>query len=224
MAELSSKAKYIRLAPGNAFWRTDSSDFMLTALAKKDSTNFYSKTSAIPKDIIPQVNAAVKAGILEFTKTPEYSKNITKESNPIVKQMNKSSLKWSDKGREKSGKALKTPSFSAYNLTVDTNDPVYKSAFKMISLPASNAVIGELTKVLTQITDKKERKALLLACASIETSGKNPAASPRPQVVEYLSDALFDLGERSGISRISVSTDDDEALVEEVVPVKVAKP
>ena len=220
MAELSSKAKYIRLAPGNAFWRTDNSEFTLSAIGDKTSTA-YSETSAIPKEIIPKVNAAVQAGMLEFVKkNPDTYPAKSAESNPIVTGMNKTNLKWSDKGRERSGKALKTPSFSAYNLTVDTNDPVYKSAFKMISLPASNAVISEMTKVFTQITDKEERKSLLLACASIETSGKNPAASPRPQVVEYLSDALFDLGEKSCISRISVSTD-EEALVEEVIPVKV---
>ena len=222
MAELSSKAKYIRLAPGNAFWRSDESDFVLSAMG--DDMN-YSETSAIPKELIPKINAAVKSGTLEFVKDPEQvSKSVdSAEGNPIVETTNKTSLKWKDEGREKSGKALKTPSFSAYNLTVDTEDPVYKSAFKIMSLPASNAVIAELAIVLPKLADKKERKAFLLACASIETSGNNPAASPRPQIVEYLSDSLFDLGERNGISGITV-TEDEDAIVEEVVPVKVDKP
>ena len=221
MAELSSKAKYIRLAPGNAFWRTDDSEFMLTGIG--DKAKPFAETSSIPKDIIPKVNQAVKAGTLEFVKKdPETYATAKSESNPIVTGINKSNLKWSDEGREKSGKALKTPSFSAYNLTVDTEDPIYKSAFKIMSLPASKAVVDEMTKVLTQVTDKAERKKLLLACASIETSGKNPAASARSQVVEYLSDALFDLGERNGISGITVTSESEEdPIVGEVVPVKV---
>jgi len=222
MAELSSKAKYIRLAPGNAFWRTEESEFMLSAMG--DDMN-YSETSVIPKEIIPKINTAVKNGTLEFVKDPAQENKVTasNEGNPIVTKTNNTSLKWKDEGREKSGKALKTPSFSAYNLTVDTDDPVYKSAFKIMSLPASNAVIGELATVLPKLSDKKERKAFLLACASIETSGNNPAASPRPQIVEYLSDSLFDLGERNGISGITVTSDED-AIVEEVVAVKVDRP
>ena len=218
MAELNSKAKYIRLAPGNAFWKADSKtvDFTLTTLRKD---GYYAETSSIPEEIYANINKSVEGGLLEFTKslkTP--SKHKFNEGKPLV-QTDRTSLKWKDENRELSGKALKTPSFTAYNMEISEDDPVYKSAFKILSLPNSNAVTSEVSKVLSTLDDKEDKKKFLGACYKIESDGKNPTLHPRGNVNEFLSDALFDLGVGSGISPITTDENDD-TIVEDVKPVK----
>jgi len=218
MAELNSKAKYIRLAPGNAFWKADSktTDFTLTTLRKD---GYYAETSSIPEEIVDNVNQSVDAGLLEFTKSLKTESKVKdEEGKPLVKT-DRTSLKWKDANREASGKALKTPSFTAYNMDISEEDPVYKSAFKLLSLPNSNEVTGEISKVLSTLDEKEDRKKFLGACYKIESSGKNPTLHPRGNVSEFLSDALFDLGIGSGISPITTS-DEDDSLVDDVKPVK----
>jgi len=217
MAELNSKAKYIRLAPGNAFWKSDSktTDFTLTTLRKD---GYYAETSSIPEEIIGDINSSVEAGLLEFTKSLKtVSTAKSGESKPLL-TTDRTSLKWKDANREASGKALKTPSFTSYNMDISDEDPVYKSAFKLLSLPNSKEVTGEISKVLSTLDEKEDRKKFLGACYKIESNGKNPTLHPRGDVNEFLSDALFDLGIGSGISPITTS--DDDNIVDNVKPVK----
>ena len=218
MAELNSKAKYIRLAPGNAFWKADSKtqDLTLTSLRKD---GYYIETSAIPEELFDNINKSVDKGLLEFTKSLKTdSKSKPEEGKPLV-NTNTTSLKWKDANREASGKALKTPSFTAYNMDIAEDDPVYKSAFKILSLPNSKEAIGEMTKVLVTLDDKEDKKRFLGACYKIESNGKNPTMHPRGAVTEYVSDALFDLGIGSGISPITTN-DEDDSIVEDVKPLK----
>jgi len=218
MAELNSKAKYIRLAPGNAFWKADSktTDFTLTTLRKD---GYYAETSSIPEELINNINQSVDAGLLEFTKSLKTeSKMKAEEGKPLV-QSDRTSLKWKDANREASGKALKTPSFTAYNMDISEEDPVYKSAFKILSLPNSNEVTNEVSKVLSTLNEKEDKRKFLGACYTIESNGKNPTLHPRGNVNEFLSDALFDVGVGSGISPITTDEGDD-SIVEDVKPVK----
>ena len=218
MAELNSKAKYIRLAPGNAFWKADHDtvDFSLSAISEgKD----FAETSSIPEEIFDKVNKGVKAGTLEFCKSlKDASKVDPNEGKPLV-QTERTSLKWKDANREASGKALKTPSFTAYNMAIAEDDPVYKSAFKILSLPNSNEVTSEISKVLSTLDNKEDKKKFLGACYRIESNGKNPTLHPRGNVNEFVSDALFDLGVGSGISPITTDEGDD-SIVEDVKPLK----
>ena len=218
MAELNSKAKYIRLAPGNAFWKADSktTDFTLTTLRKD---GYYAETSSIPEEIIDNINTSVDAGLLEFTKSLKTESKVEdKEGKPLV-HTDRTSLKWKDANREASGKALKTPSFTAYNMDISEDDPVYKSAFKILSLPNSNEVTNEISKVLSTLNEKEDKRKFLGACYTIESNGKNPTLHPRGNVNEFLSDALFDVGVGSGISPITTDEGDDN-IVEDVKPVK----
>ena len=218
MAELNSKAKYIRLSPGNAFWKADSKtvDFTLTTLRENGS---YAETSSIPEEIFGVINESVAAGLLEFTKslkTP--SKAEPNEGKPLI-TTDRTSLKWKDANREASGKALKTPSFTAYNMDISEDDPVYKSAFKILSLPNSTEVTNEISKVLSTLDAKEDKKKFLGACYRIESNGKNPTLHPRGNVNEFVTDALFDLGIGSGISPITTDEGDD-SIVEDVKPLK----
>ena len=218
MAELNSKAKYIRLTPGNAFWKADSKtqDLTLTRLRKD---GHYAETSSIPEELFDNVNKGVSNGLLEFTKSLKTgSKGNPQEGKPIVQNPKRTSLKWKDENRQASGKALKTPSFTAYNMDISEDDPIYKGAFKILSLPNSKEVISEISKVLSTLDEKDERKNFLGACYKIESSGKNPTLHPRGAVNEFVADALFDLGVGTGIGPIT--SDEDDTIVDNVEPVK----
>ena len=156
--------------------------------------------------------------LLEFTKslkTPSKAKFT--EGKPLI-TTERTSLKWKDAHREVSGKALKTPSFTAYNMDISEDDPVFKSAFKILSLPNSKEVTNEISKVLSTLDEKVDRKTFLSACYKIESDGKNPTLHPRGHVNEFISDALFDLGIGSGIGPIT--TDEGTNIVKDVKPVK----
>jgi hypothetical protein len=206
--------KYVRLTEGNALWRSETSDFQLSALVEGAG---HAKVSDIPEASLDAVQKGVTAGVLEYTKSLDKSEanQSSGPKGPLVNS-DRTSFKWTDDGKQDSGKVLKTPSFSSRTIGIDSEDAVDKQAFNVLS-QSPKACAAELTNILAKLDKKDEKVKFLKSCYSIEKSGTNPSMHPRTQVMEYLDDALFNLGISSGLSRI---TTEEEPRVTNIEPLR----
>ncbi len=205
--------KYVRLTEGNAVWHSEKSNLRLSALVDGQS---YAKLSELPEASLAAVQKGVDAGLLEYTKSPkDKAKNSTTSRSPLV-ESSRASFKWTDEEKRGTGKVLKTPSFSSRTMGIDSDSKVDKQAFNVLS-QSPKPCTKELSTILSKLDDKADKVEFLKACYTIEKSGANPSMHPRTEVMDFLKDALFNLGVSSGISRISV---DEEPLVGNVEPVR----
>lgn len=213
-----NRKKYVKLADGNAMWRDDKSKIMLTTLQKGKS---YMEVAKISEDYLPSVDEAVERGLLTYIANPKKvasSKTQSKGKTPLVKT-ERGSFKWKKdtKATGSTGKTLNTPSYSSRTMSYNKEDPIHQHAFKILS-EAPQRVVPELTEVLTKIDEKEGKITLLKACMTIESNGHNPSMHPRTAVMEYLSDALVDLGVQTGLNVIM--SQDEEPRVKDIKPLK----
>jgi hypothetical protein len=110
----------------------------------------------------------------------------------------------------------KNPSFTNRNLSFSKEGKIYEQAFTLLSATSASAV-EQLSISISAIDKKDEKVKFLKACYEVEESGSNPTMHPRPQVMEFLTDSLFELGESGGISRVIKS---NEKIVSDVKPVR----
>jgi len=110
----------------------------------------------------------------------------------------------------------KNPSYTNRNLSFSKEGKIYEQAFTLLS--ATSAVSVEQLSISLSAIDKKDGKVKFLkACYEVEESGSNPTMHPRPQVMEFLTDSLFELGESGGIGRVTKS---NEKIVSDIKPVR----
>jgi len=212
----TSKFKFVRLAKDNAFWRDPKSGFGLYAI--KDAEKSFANISTIPKEALGTVDKAVKAGLLEYTKDPEKKQsNLSQRtSTPLVTDMHRSTLQWTDE--DVTDRMKKSPSFSGANLDVTSDDPVEKKAFKVLAA-APKAVITKIDSIVSAL-DTKESTQFIETCLKVEKNGNNPAMQSRTQIIDYLRGILVDLGVSTGISNVIT----EEPLVSDSkkeVPLKI---
>ena len=92
----------------------------------------------------------------------------------------------------------------------------YEQAFTLLAQKATTA-IDTMSVAVSAIDDTAEKVKFLKACYEVEESGSNPSVHPRTQVMTFLSDALFDLGEKGGLSNV---VEESDPLVGNVKPVR----
>ncbi len=127
--------------------------------------------------------------------------------SPIIK---------SNDGRFVSTNTDKNPSFTNRNLGFSKKGKQYEQAFTLLAQKSTTA-IDTISVAVTAIDDTAEKVKFLKACYEVEESGSNPSVHPRTQVMAFLSDALFDLGEKGGLSNV---VEESDPLVGNVKPVR----
>jgi hypothetical protein len=107
----------------------------------------------------------------------------------------------SNDGRFVNTNTDKNPSFTNRNLGFSKKGKKYEQAFTLLAQKSTTA-IDTIAIAITAIDDTVEKVKFLKACYEVEESGSNPSVHPRTQVMSYLSDALFELGETGGLSNV----------------------
>ena len=134
--------------------------------------------------------------------------------NKNVKQQKP--LLTSNDGRFVNTNTDKNPSFTNRNLGFSKKGKKYEQAFTLLAQKSTTA-IDTIAVAITAIDDKVEKVKFLQACYEVEESGSNPSVHPRTQVMSYLSDALFELGETGGLSNV---VEEIDPLVGNVKPLR----
>ena len=208
-AKSTNKYKFVKLADGNVIWKDPKTGFMLNALAKES----YANLENVPTKARDAVKQAVSKGLLVFTSTPD--ENTAKAEDPMEPIVKKAPIrmKWTDKNSDE--KFRKSPSFTNRNMTIDSDDPVVKTAFKLLAAAPATA-IDKMAESLAALNEN-EKEVFLQACLRVEKSGNNTAAKPRTQVMDYIKKTFVDLGLKTGLGNV---TSEQEPLVDNVKPVK----
>ena len=138
---------------------------------------------------------AKKSPIFKMKETEgmDYFSNNSKNNKPIFKGRT---------GRLINTDPSKNPSFTSRNLDFSEKSKVHKQAFKLLAESSKNSV-DALGTVMTSLDLRGDKTDFIKACYDIERSGSNPVMHPRPRVMEYLRNAMLDLGIKSGISSVS---------------------
>ena len=118
-----------------------------------------------------------------------------------IKNKDQKPILTSNDGRFVNTNTDKNASFTNRNLAFSKKGIKYEQAFTLLAQKASTA-IDTMSVAVSAIDDKAEKVKFLKACYEVEESGSNPSVHPRTQVMTYLSDALFDLGEKGGLSPV----------------------
>jgi len=127
------------------------------------------------------------------TDSLDYFSNNSKNNKPLFK---------GSTGRLVNTDTNKNPSFTSRNLDFSEKSKVHKQAFKLLAESSKNSVTA-LGSVMTSLDQKEDKISFIKACYDVERSGSNPVMHPRPRVMEYLRNAMLDLGIKSGISSVS---------------------
>lgn len=111
----------------------------------------------------------------------------------------------------------KSPSFSNRNLSYSEDSKVHQQAFTLLSDTSGKSVQG-LSTVLSSLDKKDDKIKFIKACYDVEQGGTNPVMHPRPKVMDFLRDAMLDLGIRSGITSVR----EEKPIVDNKKPVRFA--
>lgn len=138
----------------------------------------------------------------------DYFSNNSSNNKPILKGRT---------GRLINTDQNKNPSFTSRNLDFSEESKVHKQAFKLLAESSKNSVTA-LGNVMTSLDQREDKTDFIKACYDVERSGSNPVMHPRPRVMEYLKNAMLDLGIKSGISSVKA----EEPILENKKPLRFA--
>ena len=174
--------------------------------------------SKIPKEYLADFDEGVRLGSLDYVTKHDEDYRVNANATPTGPIVQESSGRfiWTDDGKGKPGKVLKTPSYSSHSIGFDSDSAVYKKAFTILAGTPSKAV-KDIQTMFSGLSKKMDKLDFAEACYKIEKEGKNPSMHPRDVVMDYLSGILNNLGKATGISSIKV---EEEPIVKNKKPLR----